>query len=630
MDTKLDIPVYVNYGQKNFRKTYNLYWEFLKTVPFEKLRFGGNIRPSAGVIVSPRNNSGIPWCNLTIALLYAYKKIPFKIIFDDLCFLDPEWNNQLKAVEETVEHICAKLNTSYLRTSAQENLPLEDSDYKEIKRLADLNGIWNVRNIVPSERLNQYVDLSYAKLKANAKKIKKLYASNRFEHCVHQSLLNNNGGLHKWFGMKYGIRVSCIDISFGRGLVGIKDVPGYHYDLPDIIEKKMADFLDTEENRQIAKNEALKEYKLRKNGRDSRTYQRVSTRESDKSVAVDILIPLNILWDAASLGRNRFFPDPLSWLLETIDFILKNTTARVVVREHPGERRFAAYGTGKKLGEYLQNQFSNNPRFRFISCGENINTYLMIEKCKLVLPYTSTIGIEAGIMGKKVLVESNAYYKDQPFVIKANSKQDYFNKIKKFSDEYDRVPNKLIDNISYEKALLFYFLITRCSIVESSFGLDPADFEKWTIKGFDVLSRDENLMTAFDSIVSGRPFAYLNGKKVLANLREKANRIIELPLENKEEISANLNRIIRKINNNNYEQALQLISSLDNFHDVYLYPKAFVFCKLKRVDEAITILNELTKVKQTHKCTRFLKDELTNKDINSTNICKMRNLKSVI
>lgn len=616
MSTKSQIPVYINYGKKNFFKTYNLFKEFLKTVPYEKLEFKDSVNRSAGIIVSPRNNSGIPWCNITIALLYAHKKMPFKIILDDLNFLDPEWEYQLNAVEETVEYICNNLNTSYLNTSVQVDTDLDDFDYKEINRLSIINGIWNVRNLVPSENLNQYINLSYAALETNAKKIKGLYSTNIFEHCVHQSLVNNNGGLHKWFGKKYGVRVGCMDISQGRGLVGIKDVPGYNSDLPDTVKKNMTDFLDSTENKQIAINEAIKEHKLRKNGQDARTYQIVSTCKSDTPVEVDILIPINILWDAASLGKNQFFESPLFWLQETINFILTKTTARVVVRQHPAEREFEIYGTGKKLGEYLQNQFGNHPCFRFISCNDNINTYLLLEQCKVVLPHTSTVGIEAALMGKKVIIESSVYYKDQPFVVKAESKEDYFNKIKQFYEEYDQFHNNIKDNIGYENALLLYFLLTQCSIVESNFGLDPLDFENWTPRGFDLLTRDENLMTAIEALISGKPFPYLNGMKKLKHLKDRLQRVTDWPKEQHNEIIQRINSLITLINNQNYEEALEMMPDSSEHDGAYLYPRAFALSRLNRFEEAQQTLKKLNALKPIHQYSRFLAGEIRNESRN--------------
>lgn len=625
MKSKLSIPVYINYGRENFFKTHNLFKKFLKTVPYEKLQFQDNGNRSAGVIVSPRNNSGIPWCNITIALLYAYKNVPFKIILDDLNFLDPEWQDQLNAVEEIVEYICNNMNTSYLKTSAQADADLEDIDYKEIKRLSVINGIWNVRNVVPSEKLNHYIKLSYETLKTNAKKIKGLYATNIFDHCIHQSLVNNNGGLHKWFGWKCGTRIGCIDMSLGRGLVGIKDVPGYHCDLLDIIKNNMPEFMDSKENRLIAINEAIKEHTLRRNGKDSRAYQIVSTDKSDPAVEVDILIPVNILWDAASLGKNQFFETPLCWLHETIDFILTNTTAQVVVRQHPAEREFEIYGTGKKLGEFLQKKFRGDSRCKFISCNDNINTYLLIERCKVVLPYTSTVGIEAALMGKTVILESNVYYKDQPFVHKANSKKDYFEKIKKAYEEFGIAHQALAPNQSNETGWLLYFLLNKCSTVYSNFGLDPMDFEKWAPKGFDLLIRDENLMTAMEAVISNKPFAYLNGKKILKSLKEREKRVIEMPQRNNEKISSNLKKIISLINKTKFDQALRIMSEMPDSDDVYLYPKAFVLAKLNYYRDAEQALNRLNVLKPNHRYSQVLANEIIHKDKKSQN--KKRHIK---
>ena len=254
-------------------------------------------------------------------------------------------------------------------------------------------------------------------------------------------------------------------------------------DLPDIIDNKFPNFLDNAENRRIAINEAVKEHKLRKAGKDTRNFQVVSKASSDRHVKVDILFPLNILWDAASLGRNQFFDSPFYWLRDTIDFLLNSTDAVVGVRQHPRERVFKQFGTGDKLGEYLIKRFGHHPRFYFISCDEKINTYLLIENCKIVLPYTSTVGIEAAMMGKTVILESNVYYNNQPFVLTARSKEDYFQKIKKAYEKKDGAAYQSGKGIkNQESGWLLYFLVNKCIGAFSDFGLDPEDFEKWTQK----------------------------------------------------------------------------------------------------------------------------------------------------
>ena len=80
MKDQKKITVYINYGKDNFRLMYSMYKKFLESVPFNELIKDRNDRKAAGIIVAPRNNSGIPFCNLTIALIYLYKGYSVKII----------------------------------------------------------------------------------------------------------------------------------------------------------------------------------------------------------------------------------------------------------------------------------------------------------------------------------------------------------------------------------------------------------------------------------------------------------------------------------------------------------------------------------------------------------------------
>ncbi len=197
-------------------------------------------------------------------------------------------------------------------------------------------------------------------------------------------------------------------------------------------------------------------------------------------------------------------------------------------------------------------------------------------------------------------------------MIKAGSKKDYFEKIKKYYEEFDTIQQTFSQNQELDKGWLLYFLLNKCNGIFSDFGLDPSDFEKWTQKGFDWLICDDNLMTAVEALISGKPFAYLNGKKILTHLEERNKRVFEWPLENNEEIILIMNRIITLINSNKYKQALQIIQGESDCDDFYLYPKAFALAKVNRLKESQQTLNKLLSIKPNHKYSRILADELMN------------------
>jgi len=605
------IPVYINYGEEAFLKTYDLFRAFLKTFPYSQLERNTQAARPAGIIVSPRNNSAIPWCNISLALLYAYKGFPLSIIWDDLPFLDPEWELQKTLVQNVLDEVCEKVPMNQITLSALEETALDDSDYAEISRLAAANALWNVRQIVPCDRLEEYTILSKACMEENAPKLKTLYSHHTFDHCVHQSFVNNNGGLHRWFGANNGIRMSCLDVCLGAGLVGLNHVAGYHTDLPPLLTPGRTYLFHDPIERDLAISEAQKEVALRQQGKDMRKSQIVSLDANPLIDDVDVVMPLNIFWDAAALYRNRFFETPYHWLMETIDFILKHTKAKLAVRQHPHERAFAAYGTGSSLGASLKQTFGHDPRFMFFSCDDRINTYRLLEKAKVVLPYTSTVGIEAALMGKRVIIESCVYYGNQPFVRKAESKADYFKKIKAACESAVTSSPDLLSGSSKEDGWLLYFLLNRCQGITSEFGLDPSDVQKWAQKGFPNLLQDDNLMSAIEALQTGKPFAYLNGKKVLNGLKGRSRQVIEWPIDMDQHVKEDIKHLLVLVNAGKYEEGLSFIHHSQFYPDyLYAYPEAYLLAKLNRPKDSQKALEPLLTNKPDHERGNQLSDEL--------------------
>ena len=504
-----DVPVYIDYGIGRFLPMLEQFAEFLKTVPLSSFTVQSNQAP-AGIIVAPRNNSGIPFCNIAIALLYAARGYPVTIIWDDLAFLDPDGDTQNRCVGILVNAICKHSNINFIQLSSLEEVSLDASEEAYLKEIALNNAVWNVRNIVPTEELDTYACLSFEAMCTNARKIKYLYASQVFDHCVHQSLLNNNGGVHKYFANQNGIRVSCLDASNGRGIIGLQDVQGYFYDVLPLIDSESPFYLfEDEEYKLQAVKAARRDHEKKLSGHDERSTQPVDS-ESEHVDGYDIVIPLNIFWDTSALGRNRLFASPHEWLVETVSHILYKTSYSVALRQHPHEVHFKKFNfeTGTLLGKDLISRFGSHPRLRFVSCEEKINTYHLIQQADLVLPYTSTLGIEAAMMGKQVIVESNVYYADQPFVYKAESIEDYFAQIKNGGK-----PSVL--GADKTNGWLLYYLVTQTPFIHTPFGLDPVDIQKWTASGFEALKNDTALSTAINCLATNTPYAFTNGKRLL-------------------------------------------------------------------------------------------------------------------
>jgi hypothetical protein len=610
---KENIPVYINYGRDNFLRTYQQFRSFLSTVPADRLTYAQEATEPCGIIVSPRNNSAIPWCNITLALVYAYLGKSPVIIWDDLPFLDPGWEFQNQIVGQSIADISAVFKIRYIKTTEQNDSDLEKDDHTEIERLAQANGIWNVRRVGPSAKLEEYTKLSHQQLLHNAGKIKSLYREHRFDHCIHQSLINNNGGLHKWFANKNNMRVGCFDSSFGKGLVGIDNVPAYLLDLPKILASEDHELFSDPDVRALAICEGQQEFEMRSSARDKRKWQVVGKDHKMAAPESDVMIPLNIFWDAAALSRNCFFEDPHEWIVRTVEFLLSKTDARIVVRQHPEERRFNLYKTGIKHADLLVEKFGANENFRLYRAEDKINTYALIENSKVVLPYTSTIGIEAALMGKIVIIESDVYYGKQPFVIKAKSGKDYFDRIQSALREPNSLMKMLFSASNLEMAWLLYFLQTKCIMVDSEFGLDPLDFDRWTVKGFAALLRDENFMNAVYALISNSPFAYLNGVHTLRNRQHEINALFPLFEQPSDPVGRQLSEVVQLINNGEFHTAISRIESNRGGDPlIFSYPLAFALAKIKQFQSSKQVLRDLLVEKVDHRKADMLMCEINN------------------
>ena len=133
-----------------------------------------------------------------------------------------------------------------------------------------------------------------------------------------------------------------------------------------------------------------------------------NTYHMEEELCYDIVIPLNIAWDAAALDRDDIFHSELEWLNETLLYILQYTDANVIIREHPLQNDYKYY-YHDNLKKELPIIEENNDRIYFAGASDRVNIYQLVKHCKLVLPYTSTVGLEAAMMEKNVILHTKVY-----------------------------------------------------------------------------------------------------------------------------------------------------------------------------------------------------------------------------
>ena len=151
--------------------------------------------------------------------------------------------------------------------------------------------------------------------------------------------------------------------------------------------------------------------------------------------------------------------------------------------------------------EWATKRIGNCNRIRFCRYDEKINTYDLISHAKMVLPYSSTTGLEAILLNVPVITHTNVYYDSLECVWSAKDKEDYFLLIE------NGLKNNLFVDQKKKKiaALAFSFIMNSTNI--DIFGEYSTEWYKSTLD--ELLQRKEVrkiLMAIGDNI----PTLYLN------------------------------------------------------------------------------------------------------------------------
>lgn len=138
-----------------------------------------------------------------------------------------------------------------------------------------------------------------------------------------------------------------------------------------------------------------------------------------------VTIFTNVVFDTSQVHANILFDDMFDWLGTLSEVIRSHPEARFVIRAHPDEDR-----PGKASRETVADWIRASgwlalPNVTFLSPSDYISSYELVRRSKLVLVYSSSIGLEASIQGTPVLCAGRARYTQSPTVILPESREDY-------------------------------------------------------------------------------------------------------------------------------------------------------------------------------------------------------------
>jgi len=172
--------------------------------------------------------------------------------------------------------------------------------------------------------------------------------------------------------------------------------------------------------------------------------------EMDPPFALDdaVLLLTNVSWDISSILMKSPFDSIFSWVIETIQDYIK-TNRKLVVRIHPSDIGVYESNTVRTLMDVVDDHFDNIPENIWIIPPEaKISSYDLIEKCRRVSVWSSTMGMEMAYFGREPVVVTNVHYSRKGFTRDIFSKDDYFKSLLEEIDTLSAAQKQLANRYS--------------------------------------------------------------------------------------------------------------------------------------------------------------------------------------
>ncbi len=469
------------------------------------------------VLITPWHGTPIPFFSLLIAIAARHQGRPVYLIWDDCAWhpgQSPEAENQ--AIATLLPILQSELPWRRVSQYAAPAQGLDSMDWRDLSRW---NAIWKERGAGSASGDGPLADSFLAGFQRQAPLIAATLEGLRGTLLVPGGL---NGGTGLWLrlGRQKGLRVATYDCGPGFIIGGSRGIAGHLEDIGRLWKERATD-LTPEEKAKFAAIGRL-EFAKRESGDDAFRFQKAASGLHPVQGRWDVVLPLNVPWDTAALGRHTAFRDGKEWAEATVTYLLRHTQATVAVRQHPRESLWESkFSYLNPLRASLAAAHGTHPRFRFIAAEEAINTYDLLRQAKLVLPSTSTVGLEALCLGRPVALDCPVYYSDLPGVIRAESQSDYWRAI----DRALGISSQDLIQVDTEAAWLqYYFSQVHNRVFTEVTGM-PEAFEAWVKRDFRQVLSDTGFQRLCHGLWEDIPVAWLQHQSSLT----QAPRMTALP-----------------------------------------------------------------------------------------------------
>ncbi len=301
------------------------------------------------------------------------------------------------------------------------------------------------------------------------------------------------------------VRYSTFDSGPGRLRLVHDGVAAHLADLPRAFEIVTRELSDAQ--RRAEWELAREELEKRTHGKDDRGFQVVAATGAIEKC--DVLIPLNIRWDSAALSRQRLFASVEENIAAVLEWAGAKPGVTVCIRQHPNERREHLRGSDNWEG--LVARFGQmGHRVRWIGAADPVSTYDLIRAAKVVLPHTSTVGVEAALLGRPVVLATRVYYDCFSFVWKPATRDEFFALLERALG--GDLP---VNENAMAEAYLVYFMTQQCAVMRTRFTPQNDDYRQWMETPPEALWEEPEPADFLEALRTREPLAAIRARRIL-------------------------------------------------------------------------------------------------------------------
>jgi len=481
----------------DFQATAQAFREFLKRVPQPATAGSGE---PVGVAVIPWVSTPVPWYALALALGLRARGRAVTLIWDDLPFtLQPEtWASQ----QAHIGRLVRAAGLPFVSLSAASAAAARAGDDAPLTRLAKINHTWLTRaEEVDGAPLDLTTGL-FAPMAATLNHVRGLLAEQSFAYLVVPGGLCGSSALFRQAAGEQGMRVATYDANLGVMQVSVDGLAAQQTDLP----RAFAELRQLPQADQLALAELAQQALARRRAGIDRAQYQVPA-DATQPLPAEVVLPLNVEHDAGALGLHHIFENTGDWVRVAVGTVLAESQATAIVRQHPSERR-PNERSRFPIRAILHETFGDHPRLRFVSAEAPVNTYDLIEAAQLVLPFASTIGIEAAALGRPVLMAGACSYAELGFTWTASTADEYRHLLRRgLAGQLGLKPEQT------HKAWLTYYLTPICNRVWTEFTPQPPDFWKWVRQAPPALFAQPAVVDLLTAMDENQPLALVRHER---------------------------------------------------------------------------------------------------------------------